>query len=251
MSEFHGKVAVITGGVSGIGFATAAWFIERGASVVLADLDDERGAKAAADLDPQGQRATFIATDITQPEQVKKLFEAVKARHGRLDALINSAGIHGPLSSLDELPLESWHQLIAVNLHGSFYAMHYAIPLMLESGGGAVVNVASMMGQIAHPHIPGYVASKHGVVGLTKSAALNYADRGIRVNAVGPGVVKTPMTKIVTDNQESNAQMLAASPMKRLGEPPELAGVIGFLCSEAASFVTGSYYLADGGFTIQ
>ncbi|HJV27674.1 MAG TPA: SDR family NAD(P)-dependent oxidoreductase [Aromatoleum sp.] len=249
--DFANKVAVVTGGASGIGLASAEWFAERGAAVVLLDYNDETGRAAAAALTNAGRDASFIRTDMRDPAQVERAFEAVKARHGRVDALVNAAGVSPVPTPVHEYSLDAWDQAIGINLSGTFYAIRFAVPLMLAAGGGAIVNIASMMGAVAHPGGAGYVASKHGVVGLTKAAALDYGRRGIRVNAVGPGVVKTPMTRMVTDNEQVSQIMTAATPLGRFAEPAEMASLIGFLCSDGASFITGAFYLADGGYIAQ
>jgi len=248
MQTYQGKVAVITGGASGIGHASARWFAERGAIVVLADRNEQAGREAEAALRGADGQALFVPVDIGDSAQVERLFQTVQEHFGRLDFLVNAAGISPVVAPIGEYPVEAFDQAIAINLGGTFYAMRFGLPLMLAGGGGAVVNIASMMGEIAHPGGAAYVSSKHGVVGLTKAAALDYGRQGIRVNAVGPGVIKTPMTHMVTDSKEASRHMMANTPLGRFGEPEEVARLIGFLCSEDASFITGAFYLADGGY---
>jgi NAD(P)-dependent dehydrogenase (short-subunit alcohol dehydrogenase family) len=248
--ELSGKVALITGGASGIGAAAARVMAREGAAVAVADFDAKRAGDVAASLRAGGTRALAIAVDVAQPPQVEAMVERTVAEFGRLDALVNSAGVSPPMVATHAYPLADWDRCLAINLSGTFYAIRYAVPAMLASGGGAIVNVSSMMGQIAHAGIPAYVATKHGVVGLTKVVALDYAQQGIRCNAIGPGNTDTPMTRGAMAPSVFEAVGKVA-PIGRFGTAEEIAEAISFLCSPRASFVTGAYLVADGGFVVQ
>jgi NAD(P)-dependent dehydrogenase (short-subunit alcohol dehydrogenase family) len=248
--ELAGKAALITGGASGIGAAAARALAREGAALAIADFDAKRAGDVAEQLRSAGARAVAIAVDVAQPAQVEAMVQRALAELGRLDALVNSAGISPPMIATHEYPLADWDRCLAVNLSGTFYAIRAAVPALLAAGGGAIVNVASMMGQIAHPGIPAYVATKHGVVGLTKVVALDYAKRGIRCNAVCPGNTDTPMTRgaMAPDVFEAVGRV---APIGRYGTADEIAELICFLCSPRASFITGASFVADGGFAIQ
>jgi NAD(P)-dependent dehydrogenase (short-subunit alcohol dehydrogenase family) len=249
--ELAGRVALITGGASGIGAATARVIAREGAAIAVADFDAKRAEDVAARLREGGARAISIAVDVAQAAQVEAMVQRTVAEFGRLDALVNSAGVSPPMIATHEYPLAEWDRCLAVNLSGTFYAIRFAVPAMLASGdGGAIVNLSSMMGQIAHAGIPAYTASKHGVVGLTKVVALDYAKRGIRCNAVGPGNTDTGMTRGAMPPAVFEAVGKLA-PIGRYGTPDEIAELISFLCSPRASFITGAYIVADGGFVIQ
>ena len=248
--ELEGRVALITGGASGIGAASARVMAREGAAIAVADFDATRAEAVAARLRAGGGRAISIVVDVAQAAQVEAMVQRTLAEFGRLDTLVNSAGISPPMIATHEYPLADWDRCLAVNLSGTFYAIRYAVPAMLASGGGAIVNLSSMMGQIAHAGIPAYTASKHGVVGLTKVVALDYAARGIRCNAVGPGNTDTAMTRTAMPPAVFEAVGKLA-PVGRYGTPEEIAELISFLCSPRASFITGAYIVADGGFVIQ
>lgn len=248
--ELAGRVALITGGASGIGAAAARVMAREGAAVAVADFDAKRAGEVAEGLRAGGTRAIAIAVDVAQPAQVEAMVQRTVAELGRLDALVNSAGISPPMRATHEYPLADWERCLAVNLSGTFYAIRCALPALLAGGGGAIVNLSSMMGQIAHAGIPAYVASKHGVVGLTKVVALDYAKQGIRCNAIGPGNVDTAMTRGAMPAGVFEAVGRVA-PIGRYGTPEEIAELISFLCSPRASFITGAYLVADGGFVVQ
>ena len=248
--ELAGCVALITGGASGIGAAAARVMAREGAAIAVADFDAKRAEEVATRLREGGSRAISIAVDVAQAEQVEAMVKRTLAEFGRLDALVNSAGVSPPMVATHEYPLAEWDRCLAINLSGTFYAIRFAVPAMLASGGGAIVNLSSMMGQIAHAGIPAYTASKHGVVGLTKVVALDYAKRGIRCNAVGPGNTDTGMTRGAMPPAVFEAVGKLA-PIGRYGTPDEIAELISFLCSPRASFITGAYIVADGGFVIQ
>jgi NAD(P)-dependent dehydrogenase (short-subunit alcohol dehydrogenase family) len=239
----QGKVGIVTGGGSGIGEAVARSFADAGATVVVADLDEEAGSKIAADLSSD---AHAEAADASDPDAMSALIDGVMDRHGRFDVAVNNAGIGGPIAPVGEYPIDGWRKVLSVNLDGVFYSMRYEIPAMLRSGGGSIVNVASILGWVGFAQSAAYVSAKHGVLGLTKSAALEYSNQGVRVNAVGPGFIRTPL---LTD--EIIEAVTPLHPIGRIGEPEEVASLVTFLASDAASFVTGSYYTDDGAYTAQ
>jgi len=245
--DFSGKVALVTGGGSGIGTASAKAFAAGGAKVLIADIDETNGQRVAAEIGPT---ASFFAADTSNPEHAQAMVAAAVERFGGLDIAVNNAGIGGPLAPTGEYPLDGWRKVIAVNLDGVFYGMRYQIPAMLERGGGSIVNLASILGSVAFANASAYTASKHGVVGLTKTAALEYSGKGIRVNAVGPGFIKTPLVDANLD-EDTQGVLAGMHPVGRLGRAEEVAALITFLASDDASFVSGSYHLVDGGFTAQ
>jgi NAD(P)-dependent dehydrogenase (short-subunit alcohol dehydrogenase family) len=246
--EFKGKVALVTGGSSGIGEACAMTFAQKGAKVVVADIDEENGKSVVEQIQEEGGEAIFLTVDVSDHEGVKKMVEDTVDAFGRLDYAVNNAGIGGAQANTGEYAIEDWLQVIDINLNGVFYCMRYEIPQMLKNGGGAIVNMSSILGTDAFEKTSAYTASKHGVIGLTKTAALDYAKQGIRVNSVGPAFISTPM---VTEgfNDEELKGIMALHAMGRLGEPQEVADMVTFLCSDKASFMTGGYYLVDGGYT--
>jgi len=251
MADFEGAVALVTGGGSGIGAASARLFAAQGAAVAVADYDLAAAERVAAELAARGGRALAVEVDVADAAQARAMVERSVSAFGRLDALVNSAGISTQNAPAADYPLEAWDRALAVNLSGSFYALRYAIPEMLKAGGGAIVNVSSMMGQVAHPGGAAYVSTKHALVGLTKAVALDYGRQGIRVNAVGPGVVDTPMTRAAIADDRIRRVQMAMTPLGRFAKPEEIAELICFLCSRRASFITGAYYVADGGYVVQ
>jgi len=244
-SDFQGKVAFVTGGGSGIGEATVKMLAARGAKVLVADIDVKNGRRVAAEV---GNDAAFYEVDTSNPGQVEAMVAETVERFGGVDVAVNNAGIGGPSAATGEYPLDGWRQVLAVNLDGVFYGIRYAIPKMLARGGGSIVNVSSILGSVAFANAPAYVAAKHGVLGLTKTAAVEYAPQGVRVNAVGPAFIKTPL---IEANLDDDMQKLVAGmhPIGRLGRAEEVAALIAFLASDAASFITGSYHLVDGAYT--
>ncbi|MCY3636122.1 MAG: SDR family NAD(P)-dependent oxidoreductase [bacterium] len=244
--RFDGKTAIVTGGASGIGLATARELAESGATVIIADLTTERSSAAAEDI---GHGAIGHETDVTDPDAVEALVDFAVSETGGLHLMVNNAGGDSPSGPFGDYPLDGWHQGIDLNLHGVFHGMRYGIPAM-RSGGGAIVNTSSYQGIVGFPTGSAYVAAKHAVIGITKTAAIDHADDGIRVNAIGPGVIDTPALSGVLD-AEAKAQIAATFPLKRLGTPAEVANLICFLLSEQASFITGSFYLVDGGLMAQ
>jgi NAD(P)-dependent dehydrogenase (short-subunit alcohol dehydrogenase family) len=243
------RVALVTGGGSGIGAATARALAASGVAVMVADIDAERAAAVAAEVSAAGGEAASVVVDVRDAESVRAMVAATVERFGALHVAVNSAGVSEDVADFAELPWAQWERTIDVNLSGTFRSLQAEIPAILAAGGGAVVNVSSVAGLIGFPGNPSYVASKHGVVGLTKTAALEYARRGIRVNAVCPGTVDTPMLAAFTGDEATKKAMGRLSPMGRLAEPDEIAAMIVFLCSEAASYVTGQAVAVDAGAT--
>ena len=248
--QFEGKVAIVTGGASGIGAACALTLAGGGAKLVVADLNDELGNSVVSEITANGGDAIYTHTDVGQPADIEAMVDAAIQSFGRLDIAVNNAGIGGESNPTGAYSLEGWRKVIEINLNSVFYCIRYQIPRMLESGGGAIVNMASILGTVGFANAPAYVAAKHGVVGLTKSAALEYAKHGIRINSVGPGFIATPL---VAGGLDEAAQVAISGlhPVGRMGEAQEVANLVVFLCSDQASFLTGGYYLADGGYTAQ
>jgi len=241
------RVALVTGAASGIGRASAVAFAREGAKVVVSDVAAEGGHATVGEIAAAGGSASFVRADVSRAADVEGLIKATVETYGRLDCAHNNAGIVGALAVPHEYPEDAWARVIAVNLTGVWLCLKHEVQQMLRQGGGAIVNTASVMGLVGSPVSVGYVASKHGVVGLTKSAALAYAQAGIRVNAVCPGYVRTPMTAgILAVRPEAEQQWLAAEPVGRLGSPEEVAALVVWLCSDAASFVTGAAMPVDG-----
>jgi NAD(P)-dependent dehydrogenase (short-subunit alcohol dehydrogenase family) len=247
IAEFEGKVAVVTGGAGGIGRATAKLLAAGGARVLVADVKDREGRETVDQIIAARGVATYRHTDVTVEAEVEALMAAVVETHGRLDIGINNAGIAGAPARLTELSFADWRRTIDVNLHGVFLCMRAEIPRLLAGGGGAIVNTSSAAGLMGFPGLAAYVASKHGVIGLTKSAALEHARDGIRINAVCPGGVRTPMLEAFAGSAAALEAMGRTAPMGRLASPEEIAGAIVWLCSAAASFVTGAAMSVDGG----
>jgi NAD(P)-dependent dehydrogenase (short-subunit alcohol dehydrogenase family) len=247
-----GKVALVTGASSGIGRATALAFARQGAKVVVADVTGEGGEETVALVQKAGGEAVFVKTDVSKAVEVEALVAKAVATYGRLDCAYNNAGIAGKSKTVVEDTEDNWDRILAINLKGVWLCLKYEIVQMLKQGGGAIVNTASDAGLIGVRRGGAYVASKHGVVGLTKTAALEYAKAGIRVNCVCPGPIDTPMLQgIGGRNQAMIERMVAAQPGGRLGKPEEIAEAAVWLCSDAASFVTGLPMPVDGGYTAQ
>jgi NAD(P)-dependent dehydrogenase (short-subunit alcohol dehydrogenase family) len=242
------RVAVVTGGGAGIGAAVCRRLAAAGAAVVVADVAGELAAGVADDIQGAGWQALAVLADVTRPADIEKMLKACVDHFGGLDIAVNNAGVSGPTVPAAEYPIDAWDRIIATNLTAVFHCLRRQLPLMLERGSGAIVNVASILGVVAHEGSAAYVAAKHGVVGLTKTAALDYARDGIRVNAVGPGFIRTGL---ITSKfgQERQAALADRHPIGRLGTPEEVAEVIAWLASDAASLVTGAFYAVDGGWT--
>src|SRR6266568_3019327 len=247
-----GKVALVTGAGSGIGRASALTFAREGAKVVVADVVVEGGEETVGMIKRAGGEALFVKADVSQAAEVEALINKTLATYGRLDCAHNNAGIEGAVATTAECTEENWDRIIIINLKGVWLCMKYEIPQMLKQGGGAIVNTASAAGLVGYPRGAAYVASKHGVVGLTKTAALEYAKVGIRVNAVCPGYIRTPLlADTLTSQPEMEAQIVARHPVGRMGKPEEIAEAVVWLCSDAASFVTGHTMTVDGGYVAQ
>lgn len=247
-----GNVAIITGAASGIGRATAELFAMHGAIVVLADKDLD-GAKETLDqVKKSGEKGIAMEVDISSEEQIKNMVEETISRYGQLNYACNNAGIEGEQGFTTDCSPNNWQRVLDTNLRGTWLCMKYEIPEMLKLNDGAIVNIASIAGLVGFVGIPAYVSSKHGINGLTKTAALEYAAKGIRVNSVCPGAIQTPMIdRFVGDETEERKALIAQHPMGRFGRPEEVAEAIVWLCSDKASFITGQTLAVDGGFTSQ
>lgn len=244
------KVALVTGASSGIGKATALAFARDGYSVVLADRDEAAGEAAAREAEALGAAAHFVPCDVSREADVANLVAETVSTFGRLDAAFNNAGIEGELAATADCTLENWDRVIGVNLKGVWLCMRAELRQMLQQAeGGAIVNCSSVAGLAGLPTVPAYVASKHGVVGLTRTAALEYATRNIRVNAVCPGAIETPMLERFMQGEQGRQQMIATEPVGRIGSPEEIAAAVIWLSGPGASFVTGHALAVDGGWT--
>ena len=247
------SVVIITGGAAGIGKAAATAFAENGAQIVLSDVKKDRGEEVAQAIERRGGKAIFVAGDISKASDVEKLIGAAVRAYGRIDCAFNNAGIEGKLGSTVDCTEENFDRTIAVNLKGIWLCMRQEIQQMMKQGkGGAIVNTASVAGLVGFANLPAYVASKHGVLGLTKTAALEYAKAGIRVNAICPGVIHTEMMDRLTGKDpKAEKQFTDLEPVGRMGTPEEIAAAAVWLCSKSASFVTGHCMAVDGGFVAQ
>lgn len=247
--KFIGKVALVTGGASGIGEACVLAFANAGAKVAIVDVDSKLGEKTITSVKQAGSDAIFLQVDVSDPKAVEKMIADTVSAFGRLDIAVNNAGIGGELNSTGNYSVEGWRKVIDVNLNSIFYCMRYEIPQMLLQGNGSIVNMSSILGVVGMANSPAYVAAKHGIIGLTKTAALEYGKQGIRINAVGPAFIKTPLLNALDEQTQTYLSGLHA--IGRMGESLEVANLVKFLCSDQASFLTGGYYLVDGGYTAQ
>jgi NAD(P)-dependent dehydrogenase (short-subunit alcohol dehydrogenase family) len=252
VSVLEGKAALVTGGGSGLGRASAIALARAGATVTVADVDEQGGKETAALVSEEaGGEADFVRADVTQADEVEAMVDKAVARWGHLDCALNNAGTTGVSAPTADYTLDDWNRAIALNLTGVFLCLKYELPAMLERGG-AIVNMASGAGLVGFPGLPAYVASKHGVVGLTRAAALEYASQGVRVNAICPGSTRTPMLEgFMGGDEQVERMMTRAVPLGRLGRPQEIAEAVVWLCSDAASFVVGHSLAVDGGSVIQ
>ncbi len=250
MNGLQNKVAIVTGASSGIGRAVALAFAREGVKVVVSDVARDGGEETVRLIKEQGGEAIFVPCDVSQSAQVEALVKRAVETYGRLDFACNNAGIGGEAAQTADYSVDGWNKVIAINLSGVFYGMKYQIPEMLKQGGGVIVNMASILGWVGFATAPAYVAAKHGVIGLTKTAAIEYAKQGIRAVTVCPAFIHTPM---VDDGMPSDVleQLASAHPVGRLGTPEEVAELVVFLCSDSASFITGSPFLVDGGYVAQ
>jgi len=252
MNEFQGKVAVVTGGTSGIGRAAAIAYAQEGAKVVVAGRRAAEGEETVRLVHAQGGEAIFVPTDVAQESQVKNLIERTLEHFARLDFAFNNAGIEQEPTPFLEQTVDTYDQVMGINVKGVWLSMKYEIPAMLKTGGGSIVNTSSGLGVIGMPGVEVYVASKHAVIGLTKSAALEFGKEGIRVNAVLPAVIDTDMfQRFAGEKPEFRAQITALHPIGRIGKSKEIADAAIWLSSSRSSFVTGHSLLVDGGFTAQ
>jgi NAD(P)-dependent dehydrogenase (short-subunit alcohol dehydrogenase family) len=251
-SQFANSVALVTGGAAGIGKAAVLAFAAQGAKVAFCDVKKEQGEELASSIEKKGGRALFIQADVSKPADVERLIGMTVKTYGRLDCAFNNAGIEGQLATTAECSEENFDRTLAINLKGVWLCMRHEIQQMLRQGGGSIVNMSSVAGLVGFANLPAYVASKHAVVGLTKSAALEYAKQGIRVNAICPGVIHTEMIDSVTGrNPEIEKQFVNLEPLGRMGTPEEIAAGALWLCSPLASFVTGHALTVDGGLVAQ
>ncbi|MEV5608968.1 SDR family NAD(P)-dependent oxidoreductase [Streptomyces sp. NPDC052225] len=247
-TEFAGKTALVTGSASGIGLATARRLGRGGANVVIADYNQQGAEEAAEALKAEGIKAAAVALDVTQPTSVEAAVQFAVDTFGGLDLAVNNAGIGGASAPTGAYDIDVYDRVVRTNLDGVFYSLRYELPAIEAAGkGGAIVNVSSILGSVGFAGSPAYVAAKHGVVGLTKTAAAEYAAKGIRVNAVGPGFIATPLLKDM--DKAAYDGLVALHPAGRLGHSEEVAELIVFLLSERASFIAGSYHLVDGAYT--
>lgn len=245
--SFEGKVALVTGAGSGIGEAIALALAGAGAAVAVQDIDRAKAEAVTGAIAAAGGRAMALAGDVSRAEEVQAMVAETVAWGGGLHLLVNNAGIGGPSAPTGDYPLDGWAQVIGVNLNGVFYGLRFGIPAMLKSGGGAIVNMASILGSVGFAGAPAYVAAKHAVVGLTKNAAMEYATQGIRVNAVGPAFIDTPL--LSGFDEAARNWLISLHPQGRMGTADEVAALTLFLLSDQASFINGSYHLVDGGYT--
>ncbi len=246
MEDLKDKVALVTGASSGIGKAAAELYANYGAKVVLSDINKALGEEVTAQIKANGGDAIFVTADVGKYEDCERLVAETVTTFGRLDIAFNNAGIGGESNATADMSVDGWLKVINVNLNSVFYCMKLQLAQMLKQGKGTIVNMSSILGQVGFLNSPAYVAAKHGVVGLTKTAALEYSAKGIRVNAVGPAFINTPLL----DNLSPELKQLLVSqhPIGRLGESAEVAELVVWLSSDKASFVTGNYYAVDGGY---
>jgi NAD(P)-dependent dehydrogenase (short-subunit alcohol dehydrogenase family) len=252
VSALEGKAALVTGGGSGLGRASAIALARAGATVTVADVNEDGGKETAALVyEEAGGDAEFVRADVTRPDDVAAMVDQAVARWGHLDCALNNAGMTGASAPTADYELDDWNRALALNLTGVFLCLKYELPAMLERGG-SIVNMASGAGLVGFPGLPAYVASKHGVVGLTKAAALEYASQGVRINAICPGSTRTPMLEgFMGGDEQVERMMTRAVPLGRLGRPEEIAEAVVWLCSDAASFVVGHALAVDGGSVVQ
>ncbi len=246
--DFKGCTAIVTGAGSGIGAEIARELGASGAHVIVSDMDGASADRIAGEITEAGGRADPCVADVADAAAVERLVDFAVEKGGALHMAVNNAGIGGPSAPLGEYPLDGWRQVIDVNLNGVFYGMRYQIPTMLAAGGGAIVNIGSILSSVGFSGASAYVAAKHAVAGMTKTAAMEYAEKGIRINAVGPAFIDTPLLSKNLDAAVIE-QLAGLHPAGRLGTPAEVSALVCFLLSQRASFITGSYHLVDGAYT--
>lgn len=249
--NFSSTTAIVTGAASGIGEAAALLFAAHGARVVISDIDEEKGNAVVEKIKNASGNAVFIKTDVSDAEQCKALVEKAVEEFGSVDICFNNAGISGESNPVADMTVEGWDKMIATNLSSVFYCMKYQIKQMLKQGKGAIVNNSSILGFAGFPGAAGYVAAKHGIIGLTQTAAIEYSKKGIRTNAIGPGFINTPLLSGGGIDEEGKKGLVQLHPIGRLGESNEVAELVIWLSSDKASFVTGSYYPVDGAYLAQ
>ncbi|GAB3949605.1 SDR family NAD(P)-dependent oxidoreductase [Spirosoma harenae] len=248
--DLQGKTALVTGAASGIGKATALLYSKHGANVMLSDLAEAQGKEVVEQIEADGGNARFFKADVSDPVQCQQLVQETVTVFGSLDIAFNNAGIGGELNQTGDYSIEGWQHIINVNLNSVFYCLKYELEAMLKQNRpGSIVNMASILGQVGTANSPGYVAAKHGVVGLSQTAAIEYAAKGIRINSVGPAYIDTPLLGVLPN--EVKQMLVGLHPIGRLGRSEEVAELVVWLSSDKASFVTGSYYPIDGGYLAQ
>jgi NAD(P)-dependent dehydrogenase (short-subunit alcohol dehydrogenase family) len=248
MSDFNGKVAIVTGASSGIGRSAAELYARHGARVVVSDVNQAGGEETVQLITNAGGEAVYVPADVSEAAACEALVQRTLDHFGQLDIAFNNAGIGGAAALVADYPVEAWDKVIAINLSGVFYCMKYQIPAMLQQGGGVIVNMASVLGQNAFANSSAYVSAKHGLLGLTKNVAVEYGAQGIRANAVGPGFISTPLIAEFEQDEALNNFLVSLHPIGRLGRPEEVAELVIWLSSDKASFVNGAYYPVDGGY---
>ena len=248
--EFEDRASIVTGGGSGIGEACALHLAEAGSRVVVADMNLDAARRVVDVIAAKGGHGSAFRIDVSDPGAVKAMVDYTVDSYGRLDCAVNNAGIGGPLKPLADYEIDEWKHVLDVDLNSVFYCMKYEIQAMLKTGGGSIVNMSSILGTNGFANAPAYVASKHALVGMTKNAGIEYSAQGIRVNAVGPGFIKTPLIENSLDAAMQDF-LVGKHPIGRLGRPEEVAALVLFLLSDKASFITGSYHLVDGAYSAQ
>lgn len=248
MKDLANKVAIVTGAASGIGKETALLFAANGVKVVVSDINEEDGQKVVEEIKNAGGEALFIKCDTSKPEEHEAMVQETIEKYGALHIAVNNAGVGGPSAPMGEYDIKAWQKVIDINLNGVFYGMRYQLPAMVKSGNGSIINISSILGHVGFANSSAYVASKHAVVGMTKSAGWEYATKNVRVNAIGPGFIYTGLVNEETMGKEGIQILEQKHAPHRLGEGKEVAELCLFLASDKASFITASYYPVDGGY---